>query len=327
MVAPDPLVNAAASGLKAVVVATPSDVRKHLVPARAAGKRIGLVPTMGALHAGHASLITSCRKDCDVLVVSIFVNPTQFGPNEDLDRYPRTFAEDCRLCDELGVDLIYAPTTPAMYPPGFATTVRVEGLSSVWEGASRPTHFQGVATVVLKLFQQICPDVAWFGLKDFQQTVILSRMVTDLDLGVELKFGPTIREPDGLALSSRNRLLSPEDRAAAPVLYRALKRAAEAVSQGEEEVDRVRQILWDTLNSEPRGRVDYAEILDPVELTRLEGRFQGRPAVAALAVRFGEVRLIDNHPLTPASPRSREPRDPITAQFMGDDEHFRAGEG
>ena len=287
-------------GDNAAVVASPLDLRERLASARSLGKRIGLVPTMGALHAGHASLITSCRADCDLLVVSIFVNPTQFAPTEDLDRYPRTFAEDCRLCDELGVDLIYAPTVEAMYPPGFATLVRVEGLSSVWEGASRPTHFQGVATVVLKLFQQTRPHVAWFGLKDFQQTVVVSRMVTDLDLDVELKFGPTIREPDGLALSSRNRRLNREDRAAAPVLYRALRRAAEAVAQGVDEVDRVRQILHETLESEPRGQVDYAEILDPIRLDRLEGHLQGRPAVAAVAVRFGDVRLIDNQLLTPS---------------------------
>jgi len=218
------------------------EVRSAVAAAKASGKVVGLVPTMGALHDGHARLIERCRDETGLVVVSIFVNPTQFGPNEDLARYPRTPELDYRLCASAGADLVFAPGVAVMYPPGStSTSVEVPGLSGILEGASRPGHFRGVATVVLKLFSIVAPDVAYFGAKDYQQQVVVRRMVADLDIPVAVRVVPTVREPDGLALSSRNRYLDPEDRAAATILWSALRRAKEAVAGGETDAGRVRQ--------------------------------------------------------------------------------------
>jgi pantoate--beta-alanine ligase len=271
------------------------DVRDAVRAARAAGKTVGLVPTMGALHLGHVRLIERCRAESGFVVVSIFVNPTQFGPDEDLRRYPRTPELDQQRCTEAGADLIFAPGAAAMYPrnsPG--TFVEVPGLSDVLEGAFRPGHFRGVATVVLKLFTIVAPDVAYFGAKDYQQQLIIRRMVADLNLPVEVRTVPTVREPDGLALSSRNRYLDRDERRAATVLSEALRRASRAVGEGERDADRVRQILRDAIQSEGRAAPDYAEVADAETLEPLSRLTPGRRAVALLAVRIGQTRLIDN---------------------------------
>ena len=227
-------------------VASIVEVRNAVASARRLGQRVGLVPTMGALHQGHTRLIERCRDEAGFVVVSIFVNPTQFGPAEDLARYPRTLEADLRKCAASGADLVFVPTESTIYPRGrSATFVEVPGLSTVLEGASRPGHFRGVATVVLALFEIVRPDLAIFGQKDYQQQLLIRRMVEDLHVPVEIVTEPTVREPDGLAMSSRNRYLSPEERQAATVLYRGLQRAREAVAGGESDANRVRQILDD----------------------------------------------------------------------------------
>lgn len=272
------------------------EVRIAVRAARAAGKVVGLVPTMGALHLGHVRLIERCRAESDFAVVSIFVNPTQFGPNEDFRRYPRTPDLDHQRCAEVGADLIFAPSAAVMYPPQDSpgTFVEVPGLSDVLEGSFRPGHFRGVATVVLKLFTIVAPDVAYFGEKDYQQQLVIRRMVADLNLPVEVRTVPTVREPDGLALSSRNRYLDRDERRAATVLSRALRRASRAVGEGERDADRIRQILRDTIQSEERAALDYAEVADAGSLESLARLTPGRRAVALLAVRIGQTRLIDN---------------------------------
>jgi pantoate--beta-alanine ligase len=254
---------------------------------------------MGALHAGHLELIRRCKTEADFVVVSIFVNPTQFGPGEDFDSYPRPLAEDQRHCGAKGVDLLFAPRVASIYPAGpVSTFVQVPGLSDVLEGASRPGHFRGVATVVLKLFEIVRPDIAVFGQKDFQQQLIIRRMVTDLHIPVELRICATVREPDGLARSSRNRYLSPAERQAARALSRALGRAADAVGHGERVGDRVRQILRETLESEALVAVDYAEVADAETLEPLHRLPANRQAVALVAAKVGSTRLIDNILLT-----------------------------
>jgi pantoate--beta-alanine ligase len=250
---------------------------------------------MGALHAGHGRLIERCRREAPFVVVSIFVNPTQFGPGEDLARYPRTLKDDLQLCDTSGVDLVFVPDEQTMYPGGRGGTfVEVPGLSGVLEGASRPGHFRGVATVVLALLEIVGPDLAVFGQKDYQQQLLIRRMVADLHVAVEVIIEPTVRESDGLALSSRNRYLGPEERRAACVLYRALSRATMAVGGGERDANRVRQILASTIELEALARLDYAEVADAESLDPLVEIEPGRPAVALVAARLGSTRLIDN---------------------------------
>ncbi len=269
-------------------------VRSQVAVAKAAGLSVGFVPTMGALHRGHATLVEEATKACDYVVVSIFVNPTQFGPNEDFSRYPRTFVADRAVCEEAGADLIFLPDVATMYPPGPpATFVEVPGLSDVFEGAIRPGHFRGVATVVLKLFGIVCPNLAFFGQKDFQQQLVLRRMVTDLNFPVQLVTVPTVREDDGLAMSSRNRYLSAEERQAARVLSQALRLAEDAVRSGERSADRVRQILASTVQSERLATLDYGDVVDALTLEPLTD-LTGRRAVALLAARVGPARLIDN---------------------------------
>lgn len=284
-----------------VLEKTIARVRQAVSAARASGKSIGLVPTMGALHEGHARLIERCRAECGFVVVSIFVNPTQFGPNEDLQRYPRTLDHDTAVSEQAGADLIFHPDVGAMYPSGpISTFVEVPALSGTLEGASRPGHFRGVATVVLKLFEIVKPDVAFFGQKDYQQQLVIRRMVEDLNLAVTIRTVPTVREPDGLALSSRNRYLNPDERRAATVLWRALSRAREAVSAGTRDTSRVRQILRETIESEVSAQLDYAEVADAGTLEPLDTLAPDRPSVALLAVRIGNTRLIDNAVLTGA---------------------------
>jgi pantoate--beta-alanine ligase len=276
-------------------VESAAGVRSIVRAARERGQRVGLVPTMGALHEGHVELIKRCRARTDFLVVSIFVNPTQFGEGEDFGRYPRPLEHDLRQCESAGVDLVFAPSVPTVYPHGsHSTFVEVPGLSDVLEGASRPGHFRGVTTVVLKLFELVLPDLAIFGQKDFQQQLVIRHMVEDLHVPVELAVAPTVREPDGLALSSRNRYLNPQERQAAPVLYRALAQAMQAVAAGEPRAERVRQILIETLELEPLVRLEYAEVADAETLEPLGILTKERPAVALLAVRIGTTRLIDN---------------------------------
>jgi pantoate--beta-alanine ligase len=270
-------------------------VRAAVRSARDRGQTVALVPTMGALHQGHGHLIEQARREADCVVVSIFVNPTQFGPTEDLARYPRTPDDDHRLCQQAGATHVFAPDDATMYPPESAGTfVEVPGLSRALEGASRPMHFNGVTTVVMKLFQIVGPDLAFFGRKDYQQLVLLQRMVADLNVPVIIRPVETVREADGLAMSSRNRYLSPEERAAATVLHRALTEAAKAVREGERDADRVRQILRSRIESERLARLDYAEVADAATLRPLGEADSAGGAVALLAVRFPSARLIDN---------------------------------
>jgi pantoate--beta-alanine ligase len=281
------------------LVKTIDDVRGAVEAARASGRVVGLVPTMGALHAGHVALIEACRAEAGFVVVSIFVNPTQFGPLEDYGRYPRTIEDDLARCAEGGADLVFAPDAEVMYPHGLASTfVEVPGLSEVLEGASRPGHFRGVATVVLKLFEIVRPQLAVFGLKDYQQQLVIRRMVRDLALPIAIRTIETVREPDGMALSSRNRYLDPRQRQAATVLVRALRLAARAVAEGERQGDRVRQIVRETVQSELLASLDYAEVADAETLEPLALLEPGRRAVALLAVHVGATRLIDHVILT-----------------------------
>jgi pantoate--beta-alanine ligase len=276
---------------------TIAETRAAVAAARKAGRRVGLVPTMGALHAGHASLIRAARVECDYVVVSIFVNPTQFGPAEDFSRYPRTLDADRELCAAVGTDLVFAPTPAEMYPPDARTVVEVTGLQDVLCGQSRPGHFRGVATVVLKLFNIVQPDVAYFGQKDAQQAVIIRRMVADLNVAVTVRVHPTVREPDGLAMSSRNRYLDPAQRLGATSLHRALKKAEELVAAGERSVPALERAMADVIAAAPGARLDYARVVDAQTLDTIAT--VERPALAALAVYFGTTRLIDNTVLTP----------------------------
>jgi len=270
-------------------------VRRFVTVARQGGLRIGLVPTMGALHDGHVRLIERCRAESGSVIVSIFVNPTQFGPHEDFQRYPRTLDDDLARCGAAGAELVFAPKAASIYPHGLRSTfVEVPGLSDVLEGSSRPGHFRGVATVVLKLFEIVRPDLAVFGQKDYQQQLLIRRMVEDLHLPIAILTMPTVRERDGLALSSRNRYLSPAERRAATVLPLALERAEQAVAGGERDGNRVRQILSQTLELETLAKLDYAEIADADTLEPLEELAPQRRAVALLAAWVGSTRLIDN---------------------------------
>jgi pantoate--beta-alanine ligase len=276
-------------------VESAAGVRSLVRGARDRGQKIGLVPTMGALHAGHVELIKRCREIADFVVVSIFVNPTQFGAGEDFGRYPRPLEHDLQRCESAGVNLVFVPGVETVYPRGADSTfVEVPGLSNILDGASRPGHFRGVATVVLKLFELVRPDLAIFGQKDYQQQLVIHHLVEDLHVPVELVIAPTVREADGLALSSRNRYLNSEERRVAPVIFRALERARQAVADGERHADRVRQILRETLESEPLVQPDYAEVADAETLGPLSDLGKGRAAVAVLAARLGNTRLIDN---------------------------------
>jgi pantoate--beta-alanine ligase len=274
-----------------------SVIRQRVAQARSAGKRIGLVPTMGNLHQGHASLCRAAADATDFVVTTIFVNPIQFGPNEDLDAYPRTPEEDAELCGRSGVDAIFAPTPAAMYPPGSTTRVQVSEIEKPLCGRHRPGHFVGVATVVTKLFHIIPADIAFFGAKDYQQCQVIRKMVDDLDFPLEIRICPTVREPDGLAMSSRNRYLTPEERVQATVLKRSLDLAQQIWNQGERSPSELCRAMISLVETQPLARVDYVEMLDAETLGPMVSA--NRPAVAAVAVHFGKARLIDNLVLNP----------------------------
>jgi pantoate--beta-alanine ligase len=273
-------------------VTTAADMQRIAEAARGAGRSVGCVPTMGALHAGHLSLLARCRAENDLCIMTLFVNPLQFDRPDDLARYPRDTERDARLAREAGADAIYAPTADAMYPQGYATRVTVEGLTDRWEGAARPGHFGGVATVCTKLFTACRPHRAYFGQKDYQQTLVVRRLVMDLDLGLEIRVLPTVREADGLALSSRNVLLGANERRQAVVLSRALSAAAASVRAGLCDAGQVRTALEEQIRTAPLARVEYAAVCDPETLEPL-ATIAGR-AVALVAARFGTTRLIDN---------------------------------
>ena len=254
--------------------------------------RVGLVPTMGYLHEGHLSLVRRAREECDHVVVSIFVNPTQFGPKEDLSKYPRDIDRDLGLLEPLGVDLIWMPTPQIMYPPGYQTWVEVETITRPLEGAMRPGHFRGVTTVVAKLFNGVQPHNAYFGQKDAQQAAVIRQMTRDLSYPIEIVVCPIVREPDGLAMSSRNVYLDPEQRKAAPVLYRSLCAAKEAHEDGVMDAETLRQIMKDVLVSEPLAHVQYISCADYDTLEELDT--VTRKALLSMAVFIGKTRLIDN---------------------------------
>ncbi len=259
---------------------------------RAAGKRIGFVPTMGYLHDGHLSLVKLARRENDVTALSIFVNPTQFGQGEDMDRYPRDLPGDIEKCRREDVDIVFAPGAEEIYRPGFSTHINVERVSERLCGAARPGHFRGVATVVAKLFNIVRPDRAYFGQKDHQQTVVVRRMAVDLNFGTEIIVGPTVREPDGLAMSSRNAYLNPDERMAAVQIYRSLASARSLRQSGETRAEALVAKVKESLDNEHRIKVEYVELVDPDELTPVSvGRDR---ALLALAVRIGKTRLIDN---------------------------------
>jgi len=275
----------------------PGRMREAIGAARAAGRRVGLVPTMGALHAGHASLVARARDECDDVAVSIFVNPTQFAPHEDFDRYPRNLPADLALLVEHGARWVFAPEAAAIYPPGDATRVVVGGPAQRFEGAERPGHFDGVATVVCRLFQIMPADAAYFGAKDWQQTVVVRRMVQDLALPIDIVVCPTVREPDGLALSSRNAYLSPDERQRACTLHASLERAGQLWASGAA-VDEIEREMRAVLAAQNIA-CDYAAVVDP---DSLEPPVDPRhAAVALVAGRLGATRLIDNRAL-PARP-------------------------
>ncbi|OGO14625.1 MAG: pantoate--beta-alanine ligase [Chloroflexi bacterium RBG_19FT_COMBO_49_13] len=253
---------------------------------------VGLVPTMGFLHDGHLSLVKKARLDCTSVVVSIFVNPSQFGPHEDLNKYPRDLQRDVDLLRSADVDLVWTPTNEVMYPPGYQTWVTVEEASKPLEGAMRPEHFRGVATVVAKLFNAVQPQKAYFGQKDAQQAVVISQMGRDLDFPIEIVVCPTMREPDGLAMSSRNVYLSTEERQSVTVLSRALFRAKAVFETGERDVSQLRKVVLDTLATEPSVKVQYVSCAHPDTLQELEG--QADRVLLSLAVSIGKTRLIDN---------------------------------
>ncbi|MDF1742361.1 MAG: pantoate--beta-alanine ligase [Gimesia sp.] len=258
---------------------------------------IGFVPTMGALHAGHASLIEQARQDCDFVVVSIFVNPTQFGPNEDFEKYPRLREQDLSICQAAGADLVWMPTKEIMYAPDFSTVVEVKALSQILEGATRTTHFQGVTTVVTKLLLSCLPDVAFFGAKDYQQQAIIRRMCLDLNIPVEIKTCPIIRDRDGLALSSRNVYLSEAERASALSLSQALKLAKEKIDAGETDLNQLKADMQQLLSTTPLVKLDYATIVDTHTLEEISA--PQPEMVALIAAYVGETRLIDNCLLPP----------------------------
>ena len=281
----------AKESLKIRIVHTINEVRSAVQQTRQNNNRIGLVPTMGALHAGHGSLIEAAVKECDFVVVTIFVNPTQFGPGEDLDKYPRTLEADCQYCEKLGADLVFASSAEEMYPAEQLTWVDVQQLTEPLCGAKRPGHFRGVTTICTKLFNITLPDIAYFGQKDAQQALVIQRMVGDLNMPLEIRICPIVREPDGLAMSSRNKYLSPDERQRAVCLYQSLTNCKEQIDAGQR--DMMTLVTQMKAMIEPQGgRIDYIEVVDAetlMPLSTLKGR-----VLVALAVFFGKTRLIDN---------------------------------
>ncbi|MBR5487667.1 MAG: pantoate--beta-alanine ligase [Phascolarctobacterium sp.] len=276
------------------LIHTVAELRDEIAIAKSLGKSIGLVPTMGALHEGHASLIKAANQENNFVVVSVFVNPTQFAPNEDLDAYPRTLEADCILAEKVGANIVFAPTPQEMYPSANDTWVEVTGdVTKVLCGRSRPIHFRGVTTVVAKLFNLAQPDRAYFGQKDAQQVEVLKRMVKDLFFPLQLRIMPIVREADGLAKSSRNTYLSPEERNAALVLNRSLKMAQEMFANGERSNTKIVNVVTEFIKTEPMSNIDYVEIYSLPELQAVAEPMTGCNLLA-VAVKFGTTRLIDN---------------------------------
>ena len=277
-----------------ILCKTVAELRNEIASAKAAGKTIGLVPTMGALHEGHASLVKTANQENDVVVVSVFVNPTQFGPTEDLDSYPRTLDADCKLAEAQGADIVFAPSPKEMYPSEDMTWVEVTGdVTKVLCGRSRPIHFRGVTTVVSKLFNLAQPDRAYFGQKDAQQVQVLKRMVKDLFFNLQMRIMPIVREADGLAKSSRNTYLSAEERQAGLILSKSLKHAKELFAAGERDPQKLVAATTSMIKTEPMADIDYVEIYQMPDLNACQAPMQGENLLA-LAVRFGTTRLIDN---------------------------------
>jgi pantoate--beta-alanine ligase len=275
------------------IVTTIADLRTRRASLQP-DQSLGFVPTMGYLHAGHISLVDMARRENNLVVVSIFVNPTQFGPNEDLSRYPRNLDRDLTMLQDAGVDWVFTPAAEEIYPPGYLTYVDVRGVTEPLEGAARPGHFVGVATVVAKLFNLVQPHRAYFGQKDAQQVAVIRQMVRDLNFPLDIVVGETLREPDGLAMSSRNVYLNPQERQAATVLYRALSAAKALWAAGERKGGPLREAMSRTLASEPLARPDYVSVADSTTLQELDDTGNATEALASLAVRIGNTRLIDN---------------------------------
>lgn len=284
--------NQATQATLPLVIDDPRQIRATVERQRKSGKKIGLVPTMGALHEGHLSLVRASTAECDCTVVSVFVNPAQFGPQEDLRKYPRTWEADLLALEECGVDLVFAPRNEAIYPPGFSTYVEPPRVAKRWEGACRPGHFRGVATVVLKLFQLVPAHAAYFGQKDYQQSLVVRRMVADLNLPIDVQVLPIVREADGLALSSRNQYLGDEERRQATALSSSLDIARQLVEQGTRDARSIEGRMRQVLDEAGISQIDYIAVADPETLEPVE-RITSR-AVVLLAARVGETRLIDN---------------------------------
>lgn len=288
------------------------DVRAAVMAAKRAGHSVGFVPTMGALHAGHVSLIERARAECGFVVVSIFVNPTQFGPNEDFHKYPRPRERDLELCANAGADLVFYPTVETMYPPGHRTYVEVSGLSDVLEGKIRPGHFRGVATVVTKLFLIVLADKAYFGQKDYQQQTLIRVMTRELDIPTEIVTCPTLHDPDGLAMSSRNAYLSAAERQAGLSLSQALRLAERLIAEGERDVKRLEAAMRSHVEATNGAKLDYAVLVHPETLDELT--VAAPEMVALIAARFGTTRLIDNQilrlPSDPVGGNPTNPQDP-----------------
>ncbi len=280
--------------MKMRILKTISEVRQYIAAERCLGLSIGFVPTMGALHEGHLALVQKAKATCDRVLVSIFVNPKQFGPNEDFDKYPRDLVGDCALLKEAGIEYVFAPSLEEMWPLGNDTVVEVRKLSRILIGRLRPRHFCGVTSVVAKLFNIVQPDKAFFGEKDFQQILIIRRMVEDLAFPIEIVGVPILREADGLACSSRNQLLTLEDRKAAKIISKSGKAAEKLYRQGERSVDKLCKIVRDILQQESRAIIESVDLQDMETLCEVKGRLK-KPAVLLLTVRFGTVRLIDQY--------------------------------
>ena len=276
-----------------MIVTRLEDMQRLSLEYKRRGKTVGFVPTMGYLHEGHTSLINIARKHADIVVVSIFVNPIQFGPSEDYNRYPRDIERDKEILEKMGVDIMFYPSVDDLYPEGFTTYVEVKGLSDKLCGRYRSGHFRGVTTVVAKLFNIVMPDIAVFGEKDAQQAIIIKRMVRDLNFPVKIIVGPTVREPDGLAMSSRNEYLTEEERKVAPAIYQSLLLAKNLVEQGERDASKIIAAMYEFLSKYERIKVEYIEIVDKEELNPIE-RLEKGETLIAIAAYLGKARLIDN---------------------------------
>ncbi len=289
------------------IVRTVAEMQKIAAELNRSGKTIAYVPTMGYLHEGHASLIREATGYGDAIIVSIFVNPVQFAPNEDFEKYPRDLVRDCKIAEEAGAHIVFHPETKDMYPDGYNTLINVSGVSKKFEGAFRPNHFAGVATVVAKFFNIIRPQFALFGQKDYQQTLVVRQFTRDLNMDIKIVVAPTVREADGLAKSSRNTYLSPEDRAKAPGIFRSLEKAVEAIENGEKRRKIINAIILDSLRKAGNFRIDYCLSADAENLDEPEEFLPGQRIVMLVAAYLGKTRLIDNVTVSLPSPISMKP--------------------